>query len=252
MSEGRVVEDRMKTHPVLIIDDDEASREFVGSALRSEGFEVLAAPDGLSGIELARAIQPAVVLLDMTLPGLDGVRTCQRLKQDSAVAGVPVVGLTASAALQYAEQTFRAGAEFFLAKPLEAESLIQAVKSATQRAQCPTRRRGDPRFPAEMPVRCVIGGDGETSREIAGVAINVSLRGLFLFLSEKVEPGTTLGLHLELPKGTVTAEGEVMWQENELGERILPHGVHLLRFVEDSGFLQYRRYLKTLAAGSGA
>ena len=245
----------MKTHPVLLIDDDEASHELVGSALTSEGFEVIAAPDGLSGIELARAIQPAVVLLDMTLPGLDGVRTCQRLKQDPTLAGVPVVGLTVSADLKSAEQTFRAGAEFFLVKPLEVESLIQAVKSASQRAQSETPRRGDPRFPAELPVRCLIVGDDEASREIAGVAINVSLRGLYVFLSEKVARATSLRLHLELPKGIVTAEGEVMWQEDELGDRIIPHGVQLLRFTEDSGFLQYRRYLKTLATsavGSGA
>jgi DNA-binding response OmpR family regulator len=183
----------------------------------------------------------------MTLPGLDGVRTCQRLKQDGTLADIPVVGITVSSDLQEAEQAFRAGAEFCLAKPFEAKSLIEVVNSAARRGQRQSPRRGDPRLPAELPVRCVITGDGESSREVAGVAINASLRGLHLFLSEELAPGTTLRLHLELPKGAVTAEGEVMWQSDEVADQILPHGVQLLRFVEDTGFLQYKRYLKVLA-----
>ncbi len=237
----------MQTRPILVIDDDQVLRELAGSVLTGAGFRVLEAPDGLAGIKLAQTAQPAVILLDMTLPGLDGVRTCQRLKQDGTLADIPVVGITVSSDLQDAEQAFRAGAEFCLAKPFEAESLIEVVNSATRRAQRETPRRGDPRLPAELPVRCVIAGDGEPSREVAGVAINASLRGLHLFLSEKLAPGTTLRLHLELPKGAVTAEGEVIWQSDEVADQILPHGVHLLRFVEDTGFLQYRRYLKALA-----
>lgn len=237
----------MQTRPILVIDDDQDLREMVGSVLTGAGFEVLDASDGLSGIKLAQTSRPAAILLNMTLPGLDGVRTCQRLKQDRILAGIPVVGITVSLDLQYAEQAFRAGAEYFLAKPLEAESLIQLVNSAVQRAQRQTRRRGDPRFPAELPVRCIIESDDEPSREIAGVAINASLRGLHLFLPEKLAPGTMFRLHLELPKGTVNVEGEVVWQNDEVADRILPHGVHLRRFAEDSGFLQYRRYLKALA-----
>jgi CheY-like chemotaxis protein len=196
--------------------------------LTGAGFQVLEAPDGLSGIKLAQTAEPAVILLDMTLPGLDGVRTCQRLKQDGTLADIPVVGITVSSDLQEAEQAFRAGAEFCLAKPFEAKSLIEVVNSAARRGQRQSPRRGDPRLPAELPVRCVITGDGESSREVAGVAINASLRGLHLFLSE-------------------TAEGEVMWQSDEVADQILPHGVQLLRFVEDTGFLQYKRYLKVLA-----
>ena len=237
----------MQTRPILVIDDDQALRELAGSVLSGAGFQVLEAPDGLSGIKLAQTAEPAVILLDMTLRGLDGVRTCQRLKLDSSLADIPVVGITVSSDLQEAEQAFRAGAEFCLAKPFAAKSLIEVVNSAARRAQLQSPRRGDPRLPAELPVRCVTSGDGESSREVAGVAINASLRGLHLFLSEKLAPGTTLRVHLELPKGAVTAEGEVMWQSDEVADQILPHGVQLLRFVEDTGFLQYRRYLKALA-----
>lgn len=242
----------MKTRPILVIDDDHTLRELVDSVLTGAGFKVQKAADGLSGIKLAKTTRPAVILLDMTLPGLDGVRTCQRIKQDATLADIPVVGVTVSSDLQYAEQAFRAGAEFCLAKPFDAESLIEVVNAASLKAQQETPPRGDPRLPAEMPVRCVIAGDSETNREVAGVAINASLRGLHLFLSEKVAPGTMLRLHLELPKGAVTAEGEVMWQRDEVADQILPHGVHLLRFVDDAGFLQYKRYLKELAVAKSA
>jgi len=72
----------VQTRPILVIDDDQVLRELAGSVLTGAGFRVLEAPDGLAGIKLAQTAQPAVILLDMTLPGLDGVRTCQRLKQD--------------------------------------------------------------------------------------------------------------------------------------------------------------------------
>ncbi len=242
----------MQNLKILVIDPDPHSCKLVTPILKGAGFEVLSASDSQSGIQTAQAARPAVILLDMISPGLDGVRTCQRLKQGRVLVGIPVVGITASSDLQYAEQAFRAGAEFFLAKPFGAEKLLQVVNSAVQRAQRETRRRGDPRFPAELPLRCIIPGDGETSREVVGYAVNASLRGLHVFLSEKLAPGTTLRLHLELPKGAVTAEGEVMWQSDEVADQILPHGVQLLRFVEDSSFLQYRRYLKALAVSSNA
>jgi CheY-like chemotaxis protein len=240
----------MPVRPVLIIEDNRAMRELADSVLTSAGFEVQQAPDGPSGIKLAQTVHPAVILLDMTLSGLDGVRTCQRLKQDGTLADIPVIGITVSSDLEYAEQAFRAGAEFCLPKPFEAESLIQVVTTAARRGERQTPRRGDPRLPAELPVRCGIGEDGGAGREVTGMAVNASLRGLHLFLSEKLAPGTTLRLHLELPKGTVIAEAEVMWQSDEVAHQILPHGVHILRFLEDSGFLQYRRYLKALAAAS--
>lgn len=237
----------MWARPLLVIDDDHTLRQLVDSVLSRAGFLVRMVPDGLSGITLAKTIHPACILLNMTLPGLDGVRTCQRIKRDHTLAEIPVVGITASSDLQYAEQAFRAGAEFCLAKPFNADSLIEVVNSASRRAQRGTPARGDPRLPAELPVRCLIPGNGETRREVAGVAVNASLRGLHLFLAEKLAPGSMLSLLLDLPKGTVRVDGRVMWQGDEVADRIFPHGMQLLHFHEDAGFLQYRRYLKALA-----
>ena len=65
----------MERRPILVIDDDPRFCEFVSAALSRTGFEVLSAPDGPSGIELARAMQPTVILLDMMLPEVDGIAT---------------------------------------------------------------------------------------------------------------------------------------------------------------------------------
>lgn len=235
----------MRTDLVLIIDDDLALCELVSTVLTRVGFDILAAHDGLTGLKLAREGQPAVILVDMILPGLGGVRTCQQLKQDPALAASVVVAITASPDLRYAEQAFRAGAEFFLMKPFGPEKLVQVIQSAAQRAKVGGRRRSHPRFPVDLRVRCVL-------EEVEGRAINASLGGLQLYLAEGLAPGTTFHLQLNLPTGAITAEAKVIWHDDDVSGRNIRHnhGVQILRFVEDSGFLQYKRFLSKVVAKS--
>ncbi len=120
----------VELHPLLVIDDDPRFCEWVAAALKGTAFEVLSAFDGPSGIELARAAQPAVILLDMMMPGADGLATCKQLKRDPLLRDIPVIGVTASDDLKYPEQAFRAGAHLFLAKPFGAEGLLHVVKLA--------------------------------------------------------------------------------------------------------------------------
>jgi len=235
----------MPTDLVLIIDDDLAFCQLVSTALSRAGFHVLAAHDGLSGLTLAREAQPAVILLDMILPGLGGVRTCQQLKQDPALAASIVVAITASPDLRYIEHAFRAGAEFFLMKPFGTEMLVQVIQSAARRAKVGGRRRSHPRFPVGLRVRCVL-------EEVEGRAVNASLGGLQLYLGERLAPGTTFRLELDLPTGAITAEAKVIWQDDDVSGRSIRHnhGVQFLRFVEDSGFLQYKRFLSKVVVKS--
>jgi CheY-like chemotaxis protein len=237
-------EEALRTDLVLVIDDDPTFCELVRAVLTGLDFEVLTAPDGLRGIELARGAQPAVILLDMVLPGLGGIATCQQLKQDPVLSATVVVAVTASTDLRYIEQAFRAGAEFFLMKPLGSQTLVQAVQSAVQRAKVGGQRRTNPRFPVDLPVRCVV-------EEVGGRVANAGLGGLKLHLAERLAPGTKFRLKLELPTGVVTAEAKVIWQDDELSDRSVrySHGVQLLGFVEDSDLLQYKRFLIRTAVG---
>ncbi|MFQ5657559.1 MAG: two-component system response regulator, partial [Candidatus Methylomirabilales bacterium] len=220
------------------------------------GFEVLSAPDGPTGIETAQVAQPAVILLDMMMPGLDGIVTCERLKEDPVLADIPVVGVTSSADLGYTEKAFAAGAQFFLTKPFGAGSLVQVVELALKSTQADTatrRHQHHPRFPAELPVWCLAGAEADTARGVMGYTKNLSLGGILLLLPEKLEPGTVLRLCLGLPEGPTTADGTVMWQTSfSTAEGGILHGIRLLRFAEAGGLVQYRSFLSQIAAHQAA
>ena len=233
--------------PILVIDDEPDLCEMVGLVLTVAGFKVVSACDGLAGIELARTAQPTVILLDMIMPGLDGVSTCRSLKQNPALKGIPVVGITGSTELGYTEKAFRAGAEFFLAKPFGRQSLVEVVNLAAQRAQRKAGHRGQTRFRTELPVRCLVSGEREAAREVIGRTVNVSLDGFLLWLSETIDEGIVLRVQLRFPEGIVTVEGTVIWKGDEVDDQIIPHGVQVLGFVEESEFLRYTGYLAQMA-----
>jgi len=241
----------MRNRPILVIDDDPQSRELVSAILGEADFEVLSAPDGASGIELARTARPAVIILDMMMPGIDGINTLQTLKRDPVLKDIPVVAITASSDLTYAEKAFRAGALFFLPKPFRAASLLRVVELAAERAEKDTpmqRRRRHPRHPAEIPVSCVVEDNAHTTRELMGHTVNVSLSGLSMWLPERIDQGTILHLKLALPEGPITAKGRVMWQDpKQAGDGRFHHGVRLLGFTEEGALSQYRRQLSQLA-----
>lgn len=232
---------------VLVIDDDPWIWRLADRILAPEGYDIISAFDGLSGIERARTEQPVVILLDMVMPGLDGIGTCERLKRDPVLSVIPVVGITGSTDLTVTEKAFRAGAEFFVSKPFGKESLLEVVGMALEAAagRRPSQRL-HPRFQAEVPVRCIVGGSEEPTREIAGHTGNLSLGGVLTWLPETLLPGTVCRLGLDLPDGPVPAEGTVIWHRAHDDKRSC-HGIKLLRFVEEAGRVQYRRFLSGLA-----
>lgn len=240
----------MQRGPILVIDDDPAACELMDSMLTRAGFKVVTALDGPSGIELAKVAQPALILLDMVMPGLDGIATCQRLKQARGLSDIPVVGMTASSDLRYTAQAFHAGAEFFLAKPFGTQTLIQVVNLAAQTAQRePHCHRRHPRFAVTLPTGCLILKEEKPTGEAVGYTGNVSLGGVLVWLTELLAVGTVVRLELELPK-TVTAHGKVVWRNDELDPPAIPHGVQFLGFLDDADYIEYRRYLSQIAAGT--
>ena len=147
----------MQNRPILVIDDDPRACELVGTILADADFQVLSALDGQSGLELARTTQPAVIILDMMLPGMGGVDILEVLKRDSVLRRIPVIGITASADWKLTEKAFRAGAQFFLPKPFRAASLLRVVELAVDSARRDTpmlRRRRHPRHHPSWSRRC--------------------------------------------------------------------------------------------------
>ena len=239
----------MENRPILVIAGDSQSREFISGILTRSDFEVVSVPDGPLAIQFARKVRPAVILLEIVVPGMEGIGTCQDLKKDSVLRRIPIVGITTSAENKCTEQAFHAGAAFCLAKPFGEASLVQMVELASDMAQreVPMNHRRHPRYPAQIPVHCFI-GDDETAKEVIGETGDVSLVGLRLWLPEQLTPGTAFRLRLGLSDGPVHVEGVVVWKnpqsKNDGGT---DHGVWLMRFDKDSDFLRYKLCIDEIA-----
>jgi two-component system response regulator MprA len=120
---------------VLVIEDEERIRNFLNRGLTFEGYRVDTAADGETGLELARDNPPDLVLLDLMLPGLDGLEVCRRLR---AVSELPILMLTARESIEDRVTGLDAGADDYLVKPFAFDELMASVRALLRRAQ-PTK-----------------------------------------------------------------------------------------------------------------
>ncbi|MEY4457447.1 MAG: hypothetical protein RL431_365 [Actinomycetota bacterium] len=118
------------TAKILIVDDDPAICEVVDMVLRAEGFDTRAANDGLSAVDVFAEYQPNLVLLDLNLPGLDGIHVCERIRQTS---GTPIVMLTARTDPQDIIAGLEAGADDYIEKPFNEKVLVARIRACMRR-----------------------------------------------------------------------------------------------------------------------
>jgi two-component system response regulator MprA len=116
----------------LVIEDEERIRQFLKRGLTYEGYVVDGADDGKSGLEIARDNPPDLVLLDIMLPGIDGLEVCRRLRAASAV---PILMLTAKESIEDRVAGLDAGADDYLVKPFSFDELLARVRALLRRAQ---------------------------------------------------------------------------------------------------------------------
>ncbi|MEX2982892.1 two-component system response regulator CseB [Streptomyces sp. C36] len=117
------------TH-VLFVEDDDVIREATQLALERDGFVVTAVPDGLSGLESFRARRPDIALLDVMVPGLDGVSLCRRIRDESTV---PVIMLSARADSIDVVLGLEAGADDYVTKPFDGAVLVARIRAVLRR-----------------------------------------------------------------------------------------------------------------------
>jgi DNA-binding response OmpR family regulator/ABC-type transporter Mla MlaB component len=110
--------------PVLVVEDDPRSLELITDTLSSAGFEVAISTTGEYALELVNAERPAVILLDLELPGINGFETCRRLKANPATRDIPVLFMTASSDIQDRVNGFSLGAVDYIVKPFRTEELV--------------------------------------------------------------------------------------------------------------------------------
>ena len=115
---------------ILVIEDNPANLKLAEFLLRKAGHEVLSAEDAPAGIELARSARPDLVLMDIQLPGMDGLEAARLLKSEPATRAVKVIALTAFAMKGDEEKMRAAGCDGYLAKPYQYQRLLDAVRAA--------------------------------------------------------------------------------------------------------------------------
>jgi two-component system response regulator MprA len=120
---------------ILIIEDEDRIRQFLQRGLSFEGYRVDAAADGQTGLDLARENPPDLVLLDLMLPGMDGLEVCRRIRAGSEV---PILMLTAKETIEDRVVGLDAGADDYLVKPFAFDELVARVRALLRRAQ-PTK-----------------------------------------------------------------------------------------------------------------
>lgn len=138
---------------MLVVDDDTALAEMLGIVLRGEGFDPVFCADGAGALEVFRAARPDLVLLDLMLPGRDGIEVCRQIRSES---GVPIVMLTAKSDTVDIVLGLESGADDYVVKPFKPKELVARVRARL--------RRTDEPAPEQLEI-------GDLSIDVAGHAV---------------------------------------------------------------------------------
>jgi CheY-like chemotaxis protein len=114
---------------ILLVEDNEMNRDMLSRRLQKKGYEVVIAVDGEQGVAMAQAEAPAVILMDMSLPGLDGWEATRRIKAGPATRAIPVIALTAHAMAGDREKALEAGCDDFDTKPIDFGRLVGKIEA---------------------------------------------------------------------------------------------------------------------------
>lgn len=113
---------------VLLVEDNEDNLVVYRTILEHVGYTVIEARDGEEGVERARSERPDIILMDISIPKIDGWEATGQLKADEATAGIPIIALTAHALEEDRAKAMRAGCDGYLAKPVEPRRVVQEVE----------------------------------------------------------------------------------------------------------------------------
>lgn len=114
---------------ILLVEDNEMNRDMLSRRLEPRGYQVVLAVDGQSGVEMAKSEAPDLVLMDMSLPVLDGWEATRRLKADAATRHIPVIALTARAMSGDRDKALEAGCDDYDTKPVELLRLLGKIEA---------------------------------------------------------------------------------------------------------------------------
>jgi CheY-like chemotaxis protein len=113
---------------VLLIEDNEQNRYLATFLLEKHGYAVESASDGPAGIELARTVKPALILLDIQLPVMDGYTVARELRKNPALRGIPIIAVTSFAMVGDREKSLAAGCNGYLEKPINPDTFVTEIE----------------------------------------------------------------------------------------------------------------------------
>jgi CheY-like chemotaxis protein len=125
----------MSAKTVLIVEDNELNMKLVKALLGMEAFQILEAGDAERGLEIARGSRPDLILMDIQLPGMDGLTAISILKKDDALKAIPVLALTSYAMEGDAKRARDAGADGYITKPIDTRAFRETIRNLLTGAQ---------------------------------------------------------------------------------------------------------------------
>ena len=134
----------MTGEPILVVDDSPVNLKLADILLRKEGYQVHTAPDAEEAISMLRDFLPKVMLVDIYLPGMDGLELTRRVKGDPRTQDITVIALTACAMKGDKERTLAAGCDGYITKPIDTQSLGRRIREYAERRKHTSPASGNP------------------------------------------------------------------------------------------------------------
>ena len=123
----------MANELILVVEDNEQSRKLVRDVLKFRGYEIIEAVTGEDGVRLAQDRRPSLVLMDIRLPGMDGIQALARLRAAAGTQAIPVLAMTASVMTEDRQKIMDAGFDAFQSKPINVKEFMAAVEQLLDR-----------------------------------------------------------------------------------------------------------------------
>jgi CheY-like chemotaxis protein len=118
---------------ILLVEDNELNRDMLSRRLQRRGFEVVNALNGLEGVEMAHSEAPELILMDISLPIMDGWEAARKIKESPKTRSTPIIALTAHAMVGDREKSLKAGCDDYDTKPIDFQRLLQKMKTLMEK-----------------------------------------------------------------------------------------------------------------------
>ncbi|HZR44259.1 MAG TPA: response regulator transcription factor [Ktedonobacteraceae bacterium] len=158
---------------ILVVDDEEVLVETIAYNLEQAGYQVMTVADGMSALEAARRETPDLIILDIMLPGMDGLEVCRQLRREDSMATVPIIMLTAKGDEIDKVVGLEVGADDYVTKPFGRRELLARVRALLRRADYPSANGEHPSAQTQEPSQEV----RPANRELAAGPLRIDLAG---------------------------------------------------------------------------